>query len=327
MKFLNIMLVVLLVIVVFVGVVSVECDIWLWFLDMYFDGYFMVEGVKVMVVEVKEKIEGCICIEVFFLFQLGEEKDIIEQIQFGVIDMICVSFGLFNDIVLIIQIVLLFYLYKFDEYMYKVMDGFIGEEIVKVFEEKDLVLLVYYDGGVCSFYNLKKLICIVEDLKGLKFCVMQNDVFVDMMLVFGVLVMFMLYGEVYFLIQIGVIDGVENNFFSYDSLGYVEVVKYFMLDQYLMVFELVVVFKISWEKLIFEDQVVLCDVVCNLVMLQCKLWVEQEKVLEDKVMVVGVEIIKDVDKIVFVEVMVLVYEKYVIMFEVQDLVKCIQVIE
>ncbi|MFJ1293905.1 TRAP transporter substrate-binding protein [Paracoccus yeei] len=306
------------------GAASAECEITLRSSDTHPDGYPTVEGVKAMAAEVKEKTQGRICIEVFPSSQLGEEKDTIEQTQFGVIDMIRASFGSFNDIVPITQTVSLPYLYKSDEHLHKVMDGPIGQEIAKGFEEHGLVPLAYYDGGARSFYNAKKPIKTVEDLKGLKFRVMQNDVFVDMMTALGATATPMPYGEVYSSIQTGVIDGAENNFPSYDSSGHAEVAKYFTLDQHLMVPELVAVAKTSWDKLSPEDQAIMREAAQNSATLQRRLWAEQEKASEAKVAAAGAEIIKDVDKTAFIEAMAPVYEKYVTTPEARDLVKRIQ---
>ena len=324
MKVLKTTLAALLATAALAGAASAECEITLRSSDTHPDGYPTVEGVKAMAAEVKEKTQGRICIEVFPSSQLGEEKDTIEQTQFGVIDMIRASFGSFNDIVPITQTVSLPYLYKSDEHLHKVMDGPIGQEIAKGFEEHGLVPLAYYDGGARSFYNAKKPIKTVEDLKGLKFRVMQNDVFVDMMTALGATATPMPYGEVYSSIQTGVIDGAENNFPSYDSSGHAEVAKYFTLDQHLMVPELVAVAKPSWEKLSPEDQAIMREAAQNSATLQRRLWAEQEKASEDKVAAAGAEIIKDVDKTAFIEAMAPVYEKYVTTPEARDLVKRIQ---
>lgn len=324
MKVLKTTLAALLATAALAGAASAECEITLRSSDTHPDGYPTVEGVKAMAAEVKEKTQGRICIEVFPSSQLGEEKDTIEQTQFGVIDMIRASFGSFNDIVPITQTVSLPYLYKSDEHLHKVMDGPIGQEIAKGFEEHGLVPLAYYDGGARSFYNGKKPIKTVEDLKGLKFRVMQNDVFVDMMTALGATATPMPYGEVYSSIQTGVIDGAENNFPSYDSSGHAEVAKYFTLDQHLMVPELVAVAKTSWDKLSPEDQAIMREAAQNSATLQRRLWAEQEKASEAKVAAAGAEIIKDVDKTAFIEAMAPVYEKYVTTPEARDLVKRIQ---
>ncbi|SNR42439.1 TRAP transporter substrate-binding protein [Paracoccus sediminis] len=325
MKFVKTTFAGLLISAAFVGgAAAAECEITLRSSDTHPDGYPTVEGVKAMAAEVKEKTEGRICIEVFPSSQLGEEKDTIEQTQFGVIDMVRASFGSFNDIVPVTQLMSLPYLFTSPEHQQAVMDGPIGEEIAEDFAEKDLIALAYYDGGARNFYNSQKPIQSVEDLKGMKFRVMQNDVFVDMMAALGANATPMPYGEVYSSIQTGVIDGAENNFPSYDSSGHAEVAKYFTLDQHLMVPELVAMSKIAWDKLSPEDQEIVRTAARNSATLQRQLWAEQEKASEAKVIAAGAEVIKDVDKTAFIEAMAPVYEKYVTTPEAQDLVKRIR---
>ena len=303
---------------------ATACEITLRSSDTHPDGYPTVEGVKSMAAEVKERTDGRICIEVFPSSQLGEEKDTIEQTQFGVIDMVRASFGSFNDIVPVTQLMSLPYLFRSVEHSHAVLDGPIGTEIGSAFEERDLVALAYYDGGARSFYNSQKPITSIEDLAGMKFRVMQNDVFVDMMDALGANATPMPYGEVYSSIQTGVIDGAENNFPSYDSSGHAEVAKYFTLDQHLIVPELIAMSKASWDKLTPEDQAILREAAVNSSKLQRQLWADQEKASLEKVTAAGSEVITEIDKTPFMEAMVPVYEKYVTTPEAKDLVERIQ---
>ncbi len=145
---------------------ATACEITLRSSDTHPDGYPTVEGVKAMAEEVREKTDGRICIEVFPSSQLGEEKDTIEQTQFGVIDMVRASFGSFNDIVPVTQIMSLPYLFTSVEHSHAVLDGPIGEEIAAAFEERDLVALAWYDGGARSFYNSQRPIQSIADSRG-----------------------------------------------------------------------------------------------------------------------------------------------------------------
>lgn len=301
-----------------------ECEVTLRSSDTHPDGYPTVEAVKFMSEKVKERSAGRICITVFPSSQLGEEKDTIEQTQFGVIDMVRASFGSFNNIVPEAQLLSLPYLFRSEEHMHNVMDGPIGEELAGAFAEHDLIALAYYDGGSRSFYNSKKPITSVEDLKGMKFRVMQSDVFVDMMSALGANATPMPYGEVYSSIQTGVIDGAENNWPSYDSSGHFEVAKYYTLDQHLMVPELVAVSKASWEKLTPEDQEIMRAAAKDSVQVMRDLWAAQEKASEEKAVAAGAEIVRDIDKKPFIDAMVPVYDKYVTTDEAKDLVKRIQ---
>lgn len=301
-----------------------ECEVTLRSSDTHPDGYPTVEAVKFMSEKVKERSAGRICITVFPSSQLGEEKDTIEQTQFGVIDMVRASFGSFNNIVPEAQLLSLPYLFRSEEHMHNVMDGPIGEELAGSFAEHDLIALAYYDGGSRSFYNSKKPITSVDDLKGMKFRVMQSDVFVDMMSALGANATPMPYGEVYSSIQTGVIDGAENNWPSYDSSGHFEVAKYYTLDQHLMVPELVAVSKASWDKLTPEDQDIMRVAAKESVAVMRELWSAQEKASEEKAIAAGAEIVRDIDKTPFIEAMGPVYDKYVTSDEAKDLVKRIQ---
>ncbi|CAM3179726.1 TRAP transporter substrate-binding protein [Paracoccus nototheniae] len=306
---------------------ATACEITLRSSDTHPDGYPTVEGVKAMAAEILETSGGRICIEVFPASQLGEEKDTIEQTQFGVIDLVRASFGTFNDIVPVTQTFSLPYLFRNVDHMHAVMDGPIGEEIGAQFEERDLVVLAYYDGGARSFYNSQRPINTIEDLAGLKFRVIQNDVFVDMMDALGAVATPMPYGEVYSAIQTGVIDGAENNYPSYDSSGHAEVAKYFTLDEHLMVPELVAMSKTSWDALTPEDQTLLRDAARNSSTTQRQLWAEAEAASEEAVIEAGAEIVRDIDKQPFIDAMAPVYEKYATSPEAQDLVERIRATE
>ncbi|SOC02611.1 TRAP transporter substrate-binding protein [Rhodobacter maris] len=300
------------------------CDTTLRASDTHPDGYPTVEAVKAMAQEVEAATNGRVCIEMFPSAQLGEEKDTIEQTQFGVIDLVRASFGTFNDIVPETQLFSLPYLFRSTEHMHDVLDGPIGAEVGEAFAQHDLIALAYYDGGSRSFYNAKHPINSIADLKGMKFRVIPNDVFVDMMSALGANATPMPYGEVYSAIQTGVIDGAENNWPSYDSSGHYEVAKYYTLDQHLMVPEVVAMSKKTWEGLSPEDQAAVKAAALKSTQIERDLWAAQEKASEEKVKAAGSEIVSEIDKAPFIEAMKPVYEKYVTTPEAKDLVQRIQ---
>lgn len=295
--------------------------------DTHPDGYPTVEAVKAMGKMLEERTKGRICVEVFPSAQLGEEKDTIEQTQFGVIDMNRVSLGPFNNIIPETQIPSLPYIFRSTEHMHHVMDGPIGQQILDAFAAHDLVGLAFYDGGSRSFYNKEHPIKSVADMKGMKFRVMQSDMFVDMVAALGANATPMPYGEVYSSIQTGVIDGAENNWPSYDTSGHYEVAKYYTLDQHLIVPEVLMMSKKSWDKLTPEDQAVVRQAAKDSVAVMRDLWDKQEKASEDKLEAAGVQVIKDIDKTPFIEAMVPVYEKYVTTPELKAMVTAIQATE
>ena len=184
---------------------AAACEITLRSSDTHPDGYPTVAAVNAMGEMLKERSDGRLCIEVFHSAQLGEEKDTIEQTQFGVIDMNRVSLGPFNNIIEETQVPSLPYIFRSVGHMNKVMDGPVGQQILDAFGDHDLVGLAFYDGGSRSFYNSEKPITSIDDLAGMKFRVMQSDMFVDMVSALGANATPMPYGEVYSSIQTGVI--------------------------------------------------------------------------------------------------------------------------
>ena len=295
--------------------------------DTHPDGYPTVVAVQEMGKLLEERSGGRLCVEVFHSAQLGEEKDTIEQTQFGVIDMNRVSLGPFNNIIEETQVVSLPYIFRSVDHMHRVMDGPIGQQILDAFAAHDLVGLAFYDGGSRSFYNSQRPIKSIEDVAGLRFRVMQSDIFVGMVDALGADATPMPYGEVYSSIQTGVIDGAENNWPSYDSSGHFEVARYYTLDEHLIVPEVLVMAKKSFDGLSPEDQEMVRQAARDSVPVMRGLWKARETESEAKMVAAGVEIVRDIDKTPFIEAMVPVYEKFVTTDVLKDLVQRIQATE
>ncbi|MBB2971613.1 TRAP transporter substrate-binding protein [Mesorhizobium sp. RMAD-H1] len=291
--------------------------------DTHPDGYPTVEAVKYMGELLKQKTNGRIGIEVFHSRQLGEEKETIEQTQFGVIDLNRVNMAPFNGIVPETIAPSLPYIFRSKEHMRKVMDGPIGEDILKAFEAQELIGLAFYDSGARSFYNSKKPIKTIDDLKGMKFRVIQSDLFVDMVNALGANATPMAYGEVYSGIQTGLLDGAENNWPSYESSKHYEVAKYYSLDEHSMSPEVLVMSKKSWEKLSPEDQQAVREAAKESVAKMRELWDAKEKESQKIVEAAGVEVTQP-DKQPFIDAMKPVYDKFASTDVLKDLVKRIQ---
>ena len=291
--------------------------------DTHPDGYPTVEAVKYMGDLLKQRTDGRYSIEVYHSAQLGEEKDTIEQTQSGVIDLDRVSMGPFNGIVPETAVPSLPYMFRSVEHMRHVMDGPIGDEILKAFEAHNLVGLAFYDSGARSFYNTKKDITSMADMKGMKFRVIQSDVFVDMVNALGANATPMAYGEVYSALQTGVIDGAENNWPSFESAKHYEVAKHYTLDEHQIVPEVLVMSKASWDKLSPEDQAIVRQAAKDSVVKMRELWDAQEKKSRDIVEKAGVKV-SGIDKQPLIDAMKPVYDKYLSTPELKDLAARIQ---
>ena len=294
--------------------------------DTHPDGYPTVEAVKRFGEILSEKTDGRYSVEVFHSAQLGQEADTIEQTQFGVIDMNRISIGAFGTQVPEATVTQLPFIFRSADHFHNVLDGEIGQEILAAFDKVDVVALAFYDGGSRSFYNSEKPITAPEDMAGMKFRVMQSDIFVDMVGALGANATPMPYGEVYSGIQTGVIDGAENNYPSYDTAGHAEVAKFYSLDEHLMVPEVLVVSKMVWDGLTPEDQALFREAAQESVAIQRELWAQKEIESKAAVEALGATI-NEVDKAPFIEAMKPVYDKYVTDPALQDLVARIQATE
>ncbi len=236
---------------------------------------------------VEERTGGRIKIEVFHGKQLGEEKAVIEGVQFGAIDFTRVSISPLAAFAPMFDALQMPYLYRGEEHMWKVLNGEIGESFLKSLEPANFVGLCWYDSGARHFYNSKKEIKTVADLKGLKIRVQESKLMMGLVSSLGAVPTPMPFGEVYSALQTGVIEGAENNWPSYFSTSHFEVAKYFTLDGHTRVPEILIASKIVMDKLSKEDQEIIKKAAKDSMPYQIKLWKEFEKVAEDKVRAKG----------------------------------------
>lgn len=294
--------------------------------DTHPDGYPTVEAVKYMGSLLAERTGGRLGIEVFHSRQLGEEKDTIEQTRFGVIDLNRINLAPLNNLVPETQIPALPFVFRSVEHMRKVMDGEIGDEILKAFEPHGLIGLAYYDSGARSFYNSRKPIQTPADMAGMKIRVQQSDLFIAVMNALGANATPMPFGEVFSALQTGVIDGAENNWPSYESTRHFEAAKYYSLSEHSMSPEVLVMSKISWDKLTPEDQAAVRQAAKDSVGRMRELWEANEKSSEAIVRAGGAEI-NTVDKAPFIAAMAPVYAQFVTDDKLKSLLARIQAVE
>ncbi len=236
---------------------------------------------------VEERTGGRIKIEVYHSKQLGEEKAVIEQVQFGAIDFTRVSISPLAAFAPAFDALQMPYLYRDEEHMWKVLNGPIGEEFLNSLEPASFVGLAWYDSGARNFYNSKREIKSVADLKGLKIRVQESKLMMGLVSALGAVPTPMPFGEVYSALQTGVIEGAENNWPSYFSTSHYEVAKFFTLDGHTRVPEILIASKTSMDRLPKEDQQIIMQAAKDSMPFQIKLWKEFEKVSEEKVTAAG----------------------------------------
>jgi TRAP-type C4-dicarboxylate transport system substrate-binding protein len=197
--------------------------------------------------------------------------------------------------------------------MQKVIDGPIGQELLdKVTNnpKAGLVGLCWMDAGARSLYDTKKPIRKIGDLKGMKFRVMGNPMFVDMMNALGGNGVSMGYDQVFSALQTGVVDGAENNPPSFVFDNHYQVAKYYTLDEHLIIPEIVVFSRRVWDGLSKDDQALLLKYGREAQFEERALWAKYEKDALDKARAAGITITEIADKKPFQDAVRPVWEKY-----------------
>src|SRR5207237_10652497 len=116
----------------------------------------------------------------------GCEKDTIEQLKIGALDMMRINSSPLNNFVPETVALCLPFVFRDTQHMRNVLDGPIGDEILAAMEPAGLVGLAYYDSGARSIYTVKAPVKSLADLKGLKICVQQSDLWECMFKCIGV---------------------------------------------------------------------------------------------------------------------------------------------
>jgi tripartite ATP-independent transporter DctP family solute receptor len=278
--------------------------------DVHPMGYPTTDAIEYMGQLLSDWTNGRITIKIFHSMQLGGEKEALEQVQLGALEMTRVSVGVVGPIVPEFNAFNLPYVFRSLEQMHNVVDGEIGTSLLDKLSEGGLIGLGYMDAGSRSFYNKTKPIETPADLSGMKIRVMQNPIFVDMVNALGGNGLPIAYNELYTAMQTGVVDGAENNPPSYESGKHYEVAGYYTIDEHLMVPEIFVFSKKVWDTLDEVDKQLIRKASVLAVQKERELWAAREKASMDILRDKGVTIVENVDKTPFIEATKAVREKY-----------------
>jgi len=282
--------------------------------DVHAAGYPTVVAVENLGKKLEQATNGRISVQMYPSMQLGGEKEAIEQAQIGAIAFARVSVGALGPVVDDLNVFNMPYVFRNTAHMQHVIDGPIGQELLdKVTNSgKGLIGLCWMDAGARNFYNTKKPIKSVADLKGLKVRVIGNPIFVDMANAMGGNGVAMGYDQVFSALQTGVVDGAENNPPSFVFDNHYQVAKFYTVDEHLIVPEMLVFSKKAWDGLSKEDQALLVKLAKEAQQEERKLWEAYERQAMDKAKAAGIQIIEvsGAEKKAFQDAVKPVWDKY-----------------
>ena len=280
--------------------------------DVHPLGYPTVEAVVQMGKKLEAATNGRLSIQMFPSMQLVGEKEMIEQAQVGALAIARISVGPMGPIVPEMNVFNLPFMFRDDAHMEKVIDGPIGDELLKKLSESkaNLIGLCWMNAGTRNVYNSKKPIQTVDDLKGLKIRMMGNPVFVDTMNSLGGNGVAMGFDQLINAMQTGVVDGAENNYPSYESGQHYRYAKYYSKTGHLMIPEILIFSKKIWDELSKDDQALILKVAKEAQQEERKLWYDREKESIKKMAEAGAVMNEVADKKPFQAAVKPVWDKY-----------------
>jgi len=289
--------------------------------DVHPKDYPTVMSVNFMGEELSKATGGKDSIKVFPDSSLGSEKDTVEQVKIGALDMVRVNTAAFHGIVPETMILSLPFLYRDIDHHRKVINGPVGEKVLAAFEKAGFVGLVMYESGARSMYA-KKPIKNLNDLKGLKVRVQPSDLWVATIGALGASATPVPYAEVYTGLKTGLIDAAENNYPSYETAKHYESAPVYSETMHVMAPEVVVFSKAKWDKLTKEEQAALRKAAKDSIPYYVKLWDAKEKSSKEAVIKAGAKIVpaSEIDRKAFVEAEKGTWEKFANTPELKGLV-------
>src|SRR4249919_2956963 len=223
--------------------------------DVHPLGYPTVEAIVRLGNKLEKATNGKYKVQMYPSMQLGGEKEMTEQAQVGALQIARISVGPMGTIVDDLNVFNMPFVFKDEAQMRKVIDGPIGAELLGKITSSSarLVGLGWMDAGTRNVYS-DKPVTKPADLKGMKIRMMGNPLFVETMNAMGGNGIAMGFNELYSAMQTGVVDGAENNEPTVLAQNHYQVAKVYSLTGHLIIPEIFVFSKRTWDTLTKADQ-------------------------------------------------------------------------
>ncbi len=209
--------------------------------------------------EVEKRTNGRYKIQTFYAGALGAERESVEAVQLGTQELTWTSTGPIPNFVPEVKIFDVPFLFRDYAHARAVLDGPIGQDMLKKFESKGMKALAWGENGFRHMTNNKRAINAPEDMKGLKMRTMENPVHIQAYKGFGIIPTPMAFTEVFTALQQGTVDGQENPLSVITANKFEQVQKYLTLTGHVYSPGVFLMNKASFDKLSAADKQAFLD--------------------------------------------------------------------
>ena len=197
----------------------------------------------------EERTKGRVKVEVYPNSQLYKDKEELEALQLGAVQMLAPSLAKFGPLgVKEFEVFDLPYLFKDADAFRAVTDGTVGQDLFKKLESKTIKGLAYWDNGF-HIMSANKPLHAVADFKGLKMRIQSSKVLDAQMRALGAIPQVMAFSELYQALQSGVVDGTEGVPSNFYTQKIFEVQKHITLSNHGHLAYAVIANKKFWDGL------------------------------------------------------------------------------
>ncbi|MET3506339.1 TRAP transporter substrate-binding protein [Halalkalibacter oceani] len=268
------------------------------------------EGLEYFKEILAEKTDGRMDVEIFPNGSLGGERDMVEGLQIGSVDLVLTSTGPMSGFVEEITVVDLPFLFRDAEHAHTVLDGEVGQDLLAKLEGIDLKGLAWWENGFRNVTNNTRPVEKPEDLQGLKLRTMENDIHMAAFRELGADPTPMAFTELFTAMQQGVVDGNENPIPVIYSSRFYEVQDYLTMTRHFYNPSILLTSNSFFNNLEPELQTALEEAAVEAGLFEREVVQRMDEEYLNELEEQGMEVIREIDVDPFIEAVQPVYDQY-----------------
>lgn len=260
--------------------------------------------------EVEKNSDGEIKVDIYPGAQLGGERDVLESLQNGTVEMSLITTVTFDSVTPVFNGLSLPFLFENNEQFHAVLRGETMKKALDTLSDMNIKALGVISGGIRHFGTTDKPIKSLDDMKGLKMRAAENEMISDAFKALGAIPVTVPYADMFSAVQTGVVDGLSFDLHTWYSEGFYEMVDHISLVYDMPISALLAINLDTYNSLSDENKKIINDAAKKMEEYSAKKLEEFEATAIEKLKEKNIQIHDNIDIKPFQEKMEPVYKKY-----------------
>jgi len=269
------------------------------------------KGLEQFAKAVEEETGGRLKFEIHGGGELGGEREVLEQVQLGTLDMTLVTAGVVGNFAEKFSVLEMPFLFRDLDHVYKTLDGEVGQELAQILDDAGFKTLGIWENGFRHLTNNKKPIYSPADTQGMKFRTVENNLYVATYRAIGADPTPIAFPETYTSLQQGVVDGMDQSYGVMESTKMYEVQNHLSEVGIYYAAAPLLMNKEKFESLPEDLQKVLAEKGKEFAPIQRKINQDMEIKQKESMVAKGLQVVekKDIDMEAFKQAVQVVYDE------------------